>query len=120
MCSKMSKIEIIMNPNKLEELKQELNKIGVNGITVTNAMGCGAQKGHKEYFRGVAVEMNFLPKLKVETVVCEVPVELVVETATRVLRTGKVGDGKIFIYNVKDAVRIRTGDRGADAVKEPK
>ena len=118
MHNEISKIEIIMNPSKFEELKSELNKIGITGITITNAMGCGSQKGHKEYYRGVGVEINLLAKLKVEIVVCDVPVEDVVDTATRVLRTGEKGDGKIFIYDVKDAVRIRTGERGGDAIRE--
>ena len=120
MDGKITKIEIIMNPSKFEELKEALNQIGITGITVSNVTGCGLQKGHKEYYRGVAVDINLLPKLKVEVVVCEVPVESVVDTATKILRTGNVGDGKIFIYEVADAVRIRTGDRGADAIKDPK
>ena len=120
MDGKITKIEIIMNPSKFEELKEALNQIGITGITVYNVTGCGLQKGHKEYYRGVAVDINLLPKLKVEVVVCEVPVESVVDTATKILRTGNVGDGKIFIYEVADAVRIRTGERGADAIKAPK
>ena len=120
MDGKITKIEIIMNPSKFEELKEALNQIGITGITVSNVTGCVLQKGHKEYYRGVAVDINLLPKLKVEVVVCEVPVESVVDTATKILRTGNVGDGKIFIYEVADAVRIRTGERGADAIKAPK
>ena len=120
MNGKITKIEIIMNSSKFEELKEELNKIGITGMTVSNVMGCGLQKGHKEYYRGVAVDINLLPKLKVEIVVCEVPVEAVVEVATKVLRTGNIGDGKIFIYDVADAVRIRTGERGIEAVIDPK
>jgi len=120
MDGKITKIEIIMNPSKFEDLKEALNKIGITGLTVSNVTGCGLQKGHKEYYRGVAVDINLLPKLKVEVVVCEVPVESVVDTATKILRTGNVGDGKIFIYEVADAVRIRTGERGADAIKAPK
>ena len=117
---KMTKIDIITNPSKFDELKDALDKIGITGITVSNVLGCGLQKGHKEYYRGVAVEINLLPKLKVEVVVCEVPVESVIDAATKVLRTGNIGDGKIFIYDVADAVRIRTGERGADAIKDPK
>ena len=120
MDNKITKIEIIMNPSRFEELKEALNKIGITGITVSTVTGCGLQKGHKEYYRGVAVDINLLPKLKVEVVVCEVPVESVIEAATKVLRTGNIGDGKIFIYDVADAVRIRTGERGADAIKDPK
>jgi nitrogen regulatory protein P-II 1 len=120
MGNKISKIEIIMNSSKFEELKEEMNKIGITGMTVSNVMGCGLQKGHKEYYRGVAVEVNLLPKLKVEIVVCEVPVESVIDIATKVLRTGNIGDGKIFVYEVSDAVRIRTGERGMDAIIAPK
>lgn len=120
MGNKITKIEIIMNSGRFEELKEEMNKIGITGMTVSNVMGCGLQKGHKEYYRGVAVEINLLPKLKVEIVVCEVPVESVVDVATKVLRTGNIGDGKIFIYEVSDAVRIRTGERGVDAIIDPK
>ncbi len=120
MGNKISKIEIIMNSSKFEELKEEMNKIGITGMTVSNVMGCGLQKGHKEYYRGVAVDINLLPKLKVEIVVCEVPVEAVIETATKVLKTGKMGDGKIFVYEVTDAVRISTGERGEAAIIDPK
>jgi len=120
MTNVMTKIEIIMNPNKLDKLKNALNKIGITGITVTNAMGCGLQKGHTEYYRGVAVDITFLPKIKVETVVCDVSVDLVIETASEILRTGNIGDGKIFTYELKDAVRLRTGERGPDAIRAPK
>ncbi|MDP4178746.1 MAG: P-II family nitrogen regulator [Bacillota bacterium] len=120
MGGKVNKIDIIMNPNKFEELKEELNKIGITGMTVTNALGCGLQKGHTEYYRGVAVNINLLPKIKVEIVVAEVPVESVVETATRILRTGNIGDGKIFVYEVADVIRVRTGERGFDAVVDKK
>lgn len=112
----MTKIDIITNPSKFDELKDELNKIGITGMTVSNVLGCGLQKGHKEYYRGVAVDINLLPKLKVEIVVCEVPAKLVVETAQRVLKTGKIGDGKIFVYDVQNVVRISTGQEGKDAL----
>ena len=114
---KISKIDIITRPEKFQELKEALEKIGVTGMTVTDVIGCGAQKGHKEYYRGVEVEVNMLHKVKVEIVVCEVPVDLVVKTATKVLRTGKIGDGKIFIYDVAKAIRIRTGEEGAGALR---
>lgn len=113
----MTKIDIITNPSKFDELKDELNKIGITGMTVSNVLGCGLQKGHKEYYRGVAVDINLLPKLKVEIVVCEVPVKLVVETAQRVLKTGKIGDGKIFVYDVQNVIRISTGQEGIEALK---
>ena len=120
MDGKITKIEIIMNSSKFEELKEALNEIGITGMTVSNVIGCGLQKGHKEYYRGVAVEINLLPKLKVEIVVCEIPVDSVIDVATKILRTGNVGDGKIFIYEVADAVRIRTGERGIAAIIAPK
>lgn len=117
---KMTKVEIIMNPEKFEDLKEAMNGIGITGMTVTNALGCGLQKGHKEYYRGIEVEINLKQKLKVEIVVCEVPVDRVIETALRILQTGSIGDGKIFTYDVADAVRIRTGERGPEAIKDPK
>ena len=115
---KITKIEIITRPAKLEELKEALNNIGVLGMTVSQVYGCGLQKGHKEVFRGKEFDINLVPKIKVETVVCEIPVERVIETAQKVLKTGKFGDGKIFVYELNDAVRIRTGQRGADAIKD--
>ena len=114
----ITKIEIITRPNKLDELKEALNEIGVLGMTVSQVYGCGLQKGHKEVYRGRSYDINLVPKVKVETVVCEIPVERVLETAERVLRTGKMGDGKIFVFELSDAVRIRTGQRGDDAIKD--
>ncbi|MDP4089599.1 MAG: P-II family nitrogen regulator [Bacillota bacterium] len=118
MDKKITKIEIVTRPEKFEELKEELNKIGITGMTVINVLGCGAQKGYKEFYRGVEVQINLLHKIKVEIVVSEVPVDLVVETATRVLRTGKIGDGKIFIYDVTNVIRVRTGEEGWDALQD--
>ena len=118
MDQKLTKIEIITRPSKLEELKDALNEIGVLGMTVSQVYGCGLQKGHKELFRGREFDVSLVPKIKVETVVCEIPVERVIETAQSVLRTGKFGDGKIFVYELSDAVRIRTGQRGVDAIKD--
>ena len=114
----ITKIEIITRPAKLEELKEALNNIGVLGMTVSQVYGCGLQKGHKEVFRGKEFDINLVPKIKVETVVCEIPVERVIETAQKVLKTGKFGDGKIFVYELSDAVRIRTGHRGAKAIMD--
>ncbi|MBR2216453.1 MAG: P-II family nitrogen regulator [Selenomonadaceae bacterium] len=114
----MTKIEIITRPNKLDDLKDALNEIGVLGMTVSQVYGCGLQKGHKEVYRGRSYDINLVPKVKVETVVCEIPVETVLEAAQKVLRTGKMGDGKIFVYNLSDAVRIRTGHRGEAAIKD--
>ncbi len=115
---KMTKIEIITRASKLEELKEALNAIGVLGMTVSQVFGCGLQKGHKEIYRGREYDVNLVPGIKVETVVCEIPVERVIETAQKVLRTGKFGDGKIFIYELSDAVRIRTGHRGVEAIMD--
>lgn len=115
----ITKVEIITRPGKLEELKEALNEIGVAGMTVTQVFGCGLTKGHKEVYRGKEYNISLLPKIKLETVVCEVPVELVVETAKRVCRTGEVGDGKIFVYTLDNAVRIRTGEEGDTAIIDP-
>lgn len=115
---KITKIDIITRPEKLEALKDALNEIGVLGMTVSQVYGCGTQKGHKEIYRGREYEINLLPKIKIETVVCEVPVERVLEVAEKILRTGKFGDGKIFVYELSDAVRIRTGQRGAEAIMD--
>ena len=120
MNDKIVKIEIIMSSSKFEDLKEELNKIGISGMTVSSVMGCGRQMGHKEYYRGVSVDINLLPKLKVEIVACQSSVEAIVEVATKIIRTGKMGDGKIFIYEVYDAIRISTGQRGADAIIDHK
>lgn len=115
---KITKIDIITRPEKLESLKDALNEIGVLGMTVSQVYGCGTQKGHKEVYRGREYEINLLPKIKIETVVCEIPVERVLEVAQKILRTGKFGDGKIFVYELSDAVRIRTGQRGAEAIMD--
>lgn len=118
MDGKITKIDIITRSSKLEELKDALNEIGVLGMTVSQVYGCGLQKGHKEVYRGKTYDVNLVPKIKLETVVCEIPVEKVLEVAQKVLRTGKFGDGKIFVYELADAVRIRTGHHGADAIKD--
>lgn len=115
---KITKIDIVTRPSKLDELKTALNDIGVRGITVSQVFGCGTQKGHVEVYRGKEYQVNLLPHIKVETVVCEIPVEKVIETAMKVCKTGEPGDGKIFVYNVDDAVRIRTGERGPEAIMD--
>lgn len=115
---KMTKIEIITRSNKLDDLMGALNDIGVLGMTVSQVFGCGLQKGHEEVYRGKKYDINLVPKIKLETVVCEVPVDKVLEAAQRVLRTGNYGDGKIFVYELTDAVRIRTGQRGATAIMD--
>ena len=113
---KITKIDIITRPDKLEVLKEALNEIGVAGMTVTQVYGCGLQKGHKEVYRGMEYDINLTPKVKVETVVCEIPVERVLEVAKKVLKTGKIGDGKIFVYKIENAIRIRTGEEGDAAI----
>lgn len=117
---KITKIEIVTRPNKLEDLKAALNEIGVMGMTVSQVFGCGLQKGYVEVYRGKKYNINLLPGIKVETVVCEVPVDKVIEVAQRVCKTGKPGDGKIFVYELDDAIRIRTGDRGPEAIMDEK
>ena len=101
-----------------EELKQALNAIGVTGLTVTQVLGCGVQKGASEYYRGVKVDMDLLPKVKVEVVVSKVPVDDVVAAARKVLYSGHIGDGKIFVYDVENVVKVRTGATGYDALQD--
>lgn len=115
---KITKIDILLKQSKLEALKEEMDKLGITGMTVSQVLGCGAQKGKAEYYRGVAVESNLLPKMKVEIVVCKVPVQDVVDAAVKALYTGHIGDGKIFIYNVEDVVKVRTGETGYDAMQD--
>lgn len=116
--TKLTMISIVCKQNKFEELKTALNNIGVTGITVTQVLGCGTQKGSPEFYRGVPVEMTLLPKIQVEVVVSKVPVATVVETARKALYTGHIGDGKIFIYNVENVIRVRTGEEGYDALQD--
>ncbi len=116
--AKITKVDIVTNASKFEELKNAMALIGVTGMTVTNVLGCGIQKGSAGYYRGVAVEPHLLPKMQVEIVVSKVPVETVIETAKKVLYTGHVGDGKIFLYNVENVVKIRTGEEGYDALQD--
>ena len=115
---KLSKVVIIAKQSKFDDLKAALNALGVTGITVTQVLGCGVEKGASEYYRGVKVDMDLLPKVKVEVVVSKVPVEKVVEAARKALYTGHIGDGKIFVYDVEDVVRVRTGESGYDALQE--
>ncbi len=115
---KITKIDIVLKQSKLEALKNEMDKLGITGMTVSQVMGCGAQKGKAEYYRGVAIESNLLPKMKVEIVVCKVPVQDVVDAAIRALYTGHIGDGKIFIYDVEEVVKVRTGETGYNAMQD--
>lgn len=112
------KISIITRQNKLGELMKALNEIGVTGITITNVLGCGTQKGALNYYRGAQMDMSLLPKIKIEIVVSKVPVETVVETARKVLYTGHIGDGKVFIYDIDKVIKVRTGEEGFAALQD--
>ena len=112
----MKKIEAIIKPFKLDEVKEALHEIGVQGITVTEAKGFGRQKGHTELYRGAEYVVDFLPKVKIEIVLMPEQVEPAVEAIQKAARTGRIGDGKIFILDIQEAVRIRTGEKGADAL----
>ncbi len=112
----MVKIEAIIKPFVLEQVKEALNSIGVTGLTVTEVRGFGRQKGHREIYRGAEYLVEFQPKIKVETVVPESRTEEVVETIQKAARTGKIGDGKIFVYPLTQVIRIRTGERGETAI----
>lgn len=116
MAEEMTKIEIITRQSKLEPLKEALNEIGINGMTVYNVLGYGVQKGQKHKYRGVDYSVDLLPKIKVEMVVCTVPVDDVVNTALSVLRTGDIGDGKIFISPVTKTIKVRTGETDREAL----
>jgi nitrogen regulatory protein PII len=113
---KMTKIEIITKNSKLEELKEGLNAIGITGMTVTQVLGCGMQKGKTEFYRGTEYKIDLLPKVKVEVVVSVVPVEEVVRVAKEVLASDEIGSGKIFIYELQNVIRIRTGEEGVAAL----
>jgi len=112
----MKKIEAVIKPFKLDEVKEALQEIGIQGLSVIEAKGFGRQKGHTELYRGAEYVVDFLPKVKVEVVVTEAQVEQVVDAIVAAARTGKIGDGKIFVSNVEQAIRIRTGEEGADAL----
>jgi nitrogen regulatory protein P-II 1 len=112
----MKKIEAIIKPFKLDEVKEALQEAGLQGITVTEAKGFGRQKGHTELYRGAEYVVDFLPKVKVEVVVEDDLADRTVEAIENAARTGRIGDGKIFVFAIEQAIRIRTGDRGADAI----
>jgi len=112
----MKKIECIIKPFKLDEVKEALSEIGIQGITVSEVKGFGRQKGHTELYRGAEYVVDFIPKIKMEIVVSDDLVGKVVETVEEVAKTGRIGDGKIFVLPVEEAVRIRTGDKGEDAL----
>jgi nitrogen regulatory protein P-II 1 len=113
---KMKKIEAIVKPFKLDEVKNALTKIGVQGMTVSEVKGFGRQKGHTESYRGTEYAIDFLPKSKIEIIVTDNLVTQVIETIERAAKTGKIGDGKIFLSPVEEVIRIRTGERGKDAI----
>jgi nitrogen regulatory protein P-II 1 len=114
--SSMKKIEAIIKPFKLDEVKEALQEVGVQGITVTEAKGFGRQKGHTELYRGAEYVVDFLPKVKIEIVITADRQEAAIEAIQKAARTGRIGDGKIFVLNVEEAIRIRTGETGADAI----
>lgn len=113
----LTKITIIAKQSKFDDLKSALNNIGVTGMTVTNVLGCGIQKGKAEYYRGVQMDMNLLPKIQVDVVVSKVAPEKVIQAAKKALYTGHIGDGKIFVYNVQNVIKVRTGEEGFDALQ---
>jgi nitrogen regulatory protein P-II 1 len=112
----MKKIEAIIKPFKLDEVKQALSKIGIQGMTVTEVKGFGRQKGHTEIYRGAEYKIDFLAKVKIELITTDEIVPQVIETIERSAKTGKIGDGKIFIFPMEEVIRIRTGERGKDAI----
>ena len=112
----MKKIEAIIKPFKLDEVKEALHDVGVKGLTVTEAKGFGRQKGHTELYRGAEYVVDFLPKVKIELVIEDTKLDAAIEAIQAAAYTGRIGDGKIFIYNIEEVIRIRTGERGPEAI----
>jgi len=112
----MKKIEAIIKPFKLDEVREALSELGIMGLTATEVKGFGRQKGHTELYRGAEYVVDFLPKVKLDIIVADEMVDKVIDSITKTAHTGKIGDGKIFVMNVEDAIRIRTGEKGDDAV----
>lgn len=112
----MKKVEAIIKPFKLDSVKEALNEIGIKGLTVSEVRGYGRQRGHKEIYRGAEYEVEFVPKMRIELVVDSAKVNQVIEVIQKAARTGKIGDGKIFVATVEEAIRVRTGERGKDAI----
>lgn len=112
----MKKIEAIVKPFKLDDIKEALNEIGIQGMTISEVKGYGRQKGHKEIYRGAEYVVDFIPKIKIELVVDTAIADQVVEKIRTAANTGKIGDGKIFIFSVEEAIRVRTGEKGIDAI----
>ena len=115
---KFTKVEIVFKEEKLYALKDAMSKLGITGMTVSHVMGYGMQNGHTEFYRGVAVETDLRPKVQVDIVVSAIPVRDVIETAKKVLYTGHIGDGKIFVYDVENVIKVRTGEEGYDALQD--
>lgn len=116
--AKLTKVTIIANQTKFAELQDALDTLGITGLTVTNVFGHGMQKGHQTYFRGAPVDTRLLPKIKIDVVICKIPTKTLVDTIQKILYTGKIGDGKIFIYDVEDVIKIRTNEHGYDALQD--
>ena len=112
----MKKIECIIRPEKLDDVKEALNEAGIMGLTVSDVLGCGRQKGRKEVYRGIEYTLNLLPKIKIETVVRDEDVENIAKIIIETAKTGQIGDGKIFVSTIEDAYRIRTGETGETAI----
>ena len=112
----MKKIEAIIQPHKIEDVKEALKKIGIDGMTITEVRGHGRQKGHKEVYRGMEYQVDLLPKVKIELVIASARADEVIKTLADAARTGKIGDGKIFVFELEQVYRIRTGETGADAL----
>ncbi|BBO70450.1 nitrogen regulatory protein P-II 1 [Desulfosarcina alkanivorans] len=112
----MKKIEAIVKPFKLDDVKEALNEIGIQGMTISEVKGYGRQKGHKEIYRGAEYVVDFIPKVKIEIIVDSERADLVVEAIQKAANTGKIGDGKIFVFSVEEVIRVRTGEKGKDAI----
>ena len=112
----MKKIEAIVKPFKLDDVKEALNEIGIQGMTISEVKGYGRQKGHKEIYRGAEYVVDFIPKVKIEIIVDAERADQVVEAIQKAANTGKIGDGKIFVFSVEEVIRVRTGEKGADAI----
>lgn len=112
----MKKVEAVIKPFKMDDVREALSDVGVNGMTVTEVKGFGRQKGHTELYRGAEYQVDFLPKIKIELVIADEQVDLAIEAIMKTAQTGKIGDGKIFVYDVERVIRIRTGEENEDAV----